>query len=106
MTFVHGPKEAVFHEDKPAKLRFFMGYADEFERGDGSDQVVLSAVSRLLKRGQDCNAHLQLSAGPRSPQVVFILPGRLSCEDGSTHEVPCFVRFLPRFEGCSRGEAG
>ena len=39
MTFVHGPEEASFLESKPAKLRFFLGYVDEFGPGDGSNQV-------------------------------------------------------------------
>lgn len=39
MTFVHGPSQASFLGNKPAKLRFFVGYADEFAPGDGSDQV-------------------------------------------------------------------
>ena len=39
MTFVTGPEEAVFQDDHPAKLRFFMGYADEFSREDGTEQV-------------------------------------------------------------------
>ena len=51
MTFVHGPKEAVFHEDRPAKLRFFVGYADEFERGDGSNQVLFQQFFAFLSRG-------------------------------------------------------
>lgn len=39
MTFVHGPEEASFLDEKPAKLRFFLGYANEFAPGDGSNQV-------------------------------------------------------------------
>lgn len=39
MTFVRGPKQASFRDDKPAKLRFFVGYVDEFPHGDGSDRV-------------------------------------------------------------------
>lgn len=39
MTFVNGPEEAVFRDDQPAKLRFFMGYADEYSREDGAEQV-------------------------------------------------------------------
>lgn len=39
MTFVAGPEEAMFRDDKPAKLRFFMGYADEFSREYGTEQV-------------------------------------------------------------------
>lgn len=39
MTFVHGPEEAVFLEGKTAKLRFFLGYVDEFEPEDGSGQM-------------------------------------------------------------------
>eukprot|EP00752_Nemacystus_decipiens_P010261 g9145.t1 len=40
MTFVHGPEEASFQESKPAKLRFFLGYVDEFAPSDGSNQAV------------------------------------------------------------------
>ncbi|CAB1106731.1 unnamed protein product [Ectocarpus sp. CCAP 1310/34] len=40
MTFVHGPKEAIFLDNKPAKLRFFMGFVDEFAAGASSDRVV------------------------------------------------------------------
>ncbi|CAN0127637.1 unnamed protein product [Scytosiphon promiscuus] len=40
MTFVHGPEQASFLNEKPAKLRFFVGYVDEFAPGDGSDGVV------------------------------------------------------------------
>lgn len=29
MTFVHGPDGVTFPDDKPAKLRFFLGYVDE-----------------------------------------------------------------------------
>lgn len=39
MTFVHGPEQATFQNEKPAKLRFFVGYVDEFAPGDGSDRV-------------------------------------------------------------------
>lgn len=39
MTFVHGPEQASFVEGKPAKLRFFLGYVDEFASGDGADEV-------------------------------------------------------------------
>lgn len=39
MTFVRGPEEAVFRDDQQAKLRFFMGYADEFAREDGAEEV-------------------------------------------------------------------
>lgn len=39
MTFVKGPRQASFVDDKPAKLRFFLGYTDEFTPGDGSDRV-------------------------------------------------------------------
>lgn len=39
MTFVAGPNQASFLDEKPAKLRFFIGYADEFAPGDGSDRV-------------------------------------------------------------------
>ena len=39
MTFVDGPEEASFLDERPAKLRFFLGYVDEFAPGDGSNQV-------------------------------------------------------------------
>eukprot|EP00752_Nemacystus_decipiens_P017613 g15785.t1 len=40
ITFVRGPREATFVDEKPAKLRFFLGYVDEFAPGDGSVEVV------------------------------------------------------------------
>eukprot|EP00752_Nemacystus_decipiens_P016266 g14546.t1 len=40
MTFVDGPEEAKFSADKPAKLRFFVGYVDEFEPEDDSDREI------------------------------------------------------------------
>ncbi|CAN0080015.1 unnamed protein product [Ectocarpus fasciculatus] len=40
MTFVRGPEEASFLDEKPAKLRFFVGYVDEFVPEDGSDGVL------------------------------------------------------------------
>lgn len=46
MTFVHGPEEAVFLDTKPAKLRFFLGYTDEFAPEDGSDQVRVTTRGR------------------------------------------------------------
>ncbi|CAM9472731.1 unnamed protein product [Ectocarpus fasciculatus] len=43
MTFVHGPEGVTFPEDKPAKLRFFLGYVDESTpAGEGVDQVAIS----------------------------------------------------------------
>lgn len=39
MTFVHGPEEASFLIDKPAKLRSFVGYVDEFSAEEDSDRV-------------------------------------------------------------------
>ncbi|CAM9227605.1 unnamed protein product [Ectocarpus sp. 12 AP-2014] len=43
MTFVQGPEGVTFPEDKPAKLRFFLGYVDESTpAGEGSDQVAVS----------------------------------------------------------------
>ena len=39
MTFVDGPEEASFLDERPAKLRFFLGYVDEFAPGDGSNKV-------------------------------------------------------------------
>lgn len=44
MTLVNGPEEAVFQDDYPAKLRFFMGYADEFSREDGTEQVSCDCI--------------------------------------------------------------
>lgn len=44
MTFIDGPEEAVFLGDKPAKLRFFVGFTDEFIRNDGSNQVYFYAL--------------------------------------------------------------
>lgn len=31
MPIVHGPSEAKFKEDKPAKLRFFAGYLEDLQ---------------------------------------------------------------------------
>ncbi|CBN78661.1 conserved unknown protein [Ectocarpus siliculosus] len=43
MNFVHGPEGVTFPEDKPAKLRFFLGYVDESTpAGEGLDQVAVS----------------------------------------------------------------
>ena len=41
MTFVHGPEGVTFPQDKPAKLRFFLGYVDDvMPSGEsGVDQV-------------------------------------------------------------------
>ncbi|CAN0359791.1 unnamed protein product [Ectocarpus sp. 6 AP-2014] len=40
MTFVHGPEGVTFSEDKPAKLRFFLGCVDDLApTGDGADQA-------------------------------------------------------------------
>lgn len=42
MTFVHGPEGVTFPEEKPAKLRFFLGYVDELapaEDGIGQASV-------------------------------------------------------------------
>lgn len=52
MTFVRGPEEAVFQDDQPAKLRFFMGYADEFSREYGAEQVSLDPLE--IHRDQWC----------------------------------------------------
>ncbi|CAN0237418.1 unnamed protein product [Scytosiphon promiscuus] len=43
MTFVHGPEGVTFPDDKPARLRFFLGYVDELAAGreDGSEQVFI-----------------------------------------------------------------
>lgn len=51
MTFVHGPEEASFLNEKPATLRFFVGYVDEFAPGDGSDRV------RVTLSSHDGNLH-------------------------------------------------
>ncbi|CAM9423661.1 unnamed protein product [Ectocarpus fasciculatus] len=43
MTFVHGPEGVTFPENKPAKLRFFLGYVDEStSAGERLDQVLVS----------------------------------------------------------------
>ena len=41
MTFVHGPERVSFPADKPAKLRFFLGYVDDVAPAgeSGSDEV-------------------------------------------------------------------
>lgn len=40
MTFVHGPEGVAFSEDKPAKLRFFLGCVDDLAVAeDGVDKV-------------------------------------------------------------------
>ena len=46
MTFVHGPEGIAFPADKPAKLRFFLGYVDDVAPAgeDGFDQVKRSTV--------------------------------------------------------------
>lgn len=54
MTFVHGPEGLTLPEDKPAKLRFFLGYVDILApAGDqGSDQARFSGVlhcARLIQ---------------------------------------------------------
>lgn len=43
MTFVHGPEGVTFPDDKPAKLRFFLGYVDNLAPGgeDGRNQVIV-----------------------------------------------------------------
>lgn len=41
MTFVHGPDGVTFPDDKPAKLRFFLGFVDDLApTRDGADQVL------------------------------------------------------------------
>lgn len=53
MTFVHGPEGVTFPNDKPAKLRFFLGcVVDPAPVEDGADQVnpsslILSTVVEL-----------------------------------------------------------
>ena len=44
MTFVHGPEGVTFPDDKPAKLRFFLGYVDDLAPAteSGPDQVCFS----------------------------------------------------------------
>lgn len=44
VTFVHGPEGVTFADDKPAKLRFFLGIVDDAAPAgvDGSDQVRFS----------------------------------------------------------------
>ncbi|CAN0015811.1 unnamed protein product [Ectocarpus sp. 12 AP-2014] len=44
MTFVHGPEGVNFPDDKPAKLRFFLGYVDDLAPSgeDSSDRVVIT----------------------------------------------------------------
>eukprot|EP00752_Nemacystus_decipiens_P006258 g5643.t1 len=43
MTFVHGPEGVAFPDDKPAKLRFFLGYVDDrAPTRDGANQVVIT----------------------------------------------------------------
>lgn len=48
MTFVHGPEGVAFPDDKPAKLRFFLGYVDNVAPGgeDGPDQVIVHTFRR------------------------------------------------------------
>lgn len=56
MTFVKGPRQASFLDGKPAKLRFFLGYANEFAPGDGSNQVSdvdVSQITNTLRRAQN-----------------------------------------------------
>lgn len=48
MTFIHGPEEASFLNE-PAKLRFFVGYADEFTPGDGSDRVRMGSYASFVQ---------------------------------------------------------
>lgn len=55
MAFVHGPEGVTFPDDKPAKLRFFLGYVDELSPvGDGSDQVIF--VFTLQKKTSTDNS--------------------------------------------------
>ena len=32
MPIIHGPSEAIFNQDKPAKLRFFAGYTKDIQQ--------------------------------------------------------------------------
>lgn len=45
MTFVHGPEEAIFRDDRPARLRFFMGFADEFACSETPDEARIETTS-------------------------------------------------------------
>lgn len=53
MTFVKGPRQVSFLDEKPAKLRFFLGYVDEFAPGDGSDRVSDVAIYQITN-SPDC----------------------------------------------------
>lgn len=47
MTFVHGPEGASFLDEKPARLRFFLGYTDEFAPRDGSERLKVLCTVRV-----------------------------------------------------------
>lgn len=44
MTFVNGPEGVTFEYNKPAKLRFFLGYVDDVLPGEGGSDQVTSLV--------------------------------------------------------------
>ena len=51
MTFVHGPAGVMFSDEKPAKLRFFLGCVDDLvPADDGAGQASLSLVMLHFNR--------------------------------------------------------
>lgn len=46
MPFIHGPSSVKFNDECPAKLRFLVGFVDDFEdvddEEDGADKVRLN----------------------------------------------------------------
>lgn len=51
MTFVHGPEGVPFLEDKPAKLRFFLGYVDNLAPRKEDDAEPVSFDFAITRSG-------------------------------------------------------
>lgn len=66
MTSIHGPEGAVFRDDKPAKLRFFVGFADEFVHNDGSNQVRFDALVEASAVIRKCRLFVSMHVNGRS----------------------------------------
>lgn len=54
MTFVSGPEEASFLNEKPAKLRLFVGHMDDFTPGEDSDRVSEMLTLRIARGIATC----------------------------------------------------
>lgn len=91
MTFVAGPEQASFLDEKPAKLRFFIGYVDEFTPGDDSDRVsanchwhiargVETRVTRPLRISPPCLVGFSIGRfiQGKSPSYVTDTPERVT----------------------------